>query len=122
MRTMPPDSGNIAPSSAYVNAIVLMTIAPITYAQIASGPAMPAARHAPNSQPEPMIEPNPVSINANGPTSRRIAEFVDIRTSQENDAAIVAEIFKHVFGNFVGYRSTLSRVLRCIHWMMQGAR
>src|SRR5690348_1753654 len=50
----------------------MMTTAPISHAQIAPGPAICAARHAPNSQPEPMMEPRPVSIRANGPTSRRI--------------------------------------------------
>src|SRR6185312_1372547 len=50
----------------------MMIAAPITQAQMAPGPAICAARHAPNSQPEPMIEPRPVSIRANGPTSRRI--------------------------------------------------
>src|SRR6185312_14316739 len=49
----------------------MMIAAPITQAQMAPGPAICAARHAPNSQPEPMIEPRPVSIRANGPTSRR---------------------------------------------------
>src|SRR5450432_11033 len=44
----------------------------MTQAQTASGPASPAARQAPNSQPEPMIEPRPVSIKAKGPTSRRM--------------------------------------------------
>src|SRR5215469_427124 len=50
-----------------------MMSAPMIHAQTASGPANPAARHAPNSQPEPMIEPRPISINANAPTSRRMA-------------------------------------------------
>ena len=50
-----------------------ITTAPITHAQIAPGPASCAARHAPNSQPEPMIEPRPVNISAHAPTLRRIA-------------------------------------------------
>src|SRR5579875_2267017 len=54
---MPPDSGNIAPNSAYVTAMNRITTAPITHAQTAPGPASCAARHAPNSQPEPMIAP-----------------------------------------------------------------
>lgn len=67
---MPPDSGNIAPSSAYVSAIARITTAPMIHAQIAAGPAIFAAFQAPNSQPEPIIEPSPVSINANGPMFR----------------------------------------------------
>src|SRR5690348_4250777 len=50
-----------------------ITTAPITHAQIAPGPANCAARHAPKSQPEPMIEPRPVNISAHAPTLRRIA-------------------------------------------------
>src|SRR6185312_5938511 len=57
-----------------------MITAPITQAQIAPGPAICAARQAPNSQPEPMIEPRPVSIRANGPTSRRIELLEDMET------------------------------------------
>src|ERR1700729_4114343 len=48
----------------------MMIAAPSTHAHTAPGPARPAAFHAPNSQPDPMIEPRPVSIRANGPTSR----------------------------------------------------
>ncbi|SMG01960.1 hypothetical protein BSIN_4718 [Burkholderia singularis] len=40
------------------------------HAQIAAGPAIFAAFQAPNSHPDPMIEPNPVSIKANGPMFR----------------------------------------------------
>lgn len=67
---MPPDSGNIAPSSAYVSAMARITTAPMIHAQMAAGPAILAAFHAPNSQPDPMIEPSPVSIRANGPMFR----------------------------------------------------
>src|SRR6185437_9264583 len=75
---MPPDSGNIAPSSAYVTAMNRTTTAPMTHAQIAPGPASMAARHAPNSQPEPMIEPSPVNISAQAPTWRRMANSLDM--------------------------------------------
>lgn len=51
--------------------MVVMIAAPRIQAQIAPGPARPAARQAPNNQPEPMIEPRPVSMRAKGPTSRR---------------------------------------------------
>src|SRR6185312_11833236 len=58
-----------------------ITTAPITQAQIAPGPANWAARHAPNSQPEPMMEPKPVNISATAPTSRRIAISLDMHHS-----------------------------------------
>src|SRR4051794_27464260 len=58
--------------------MVMMIAAPSTHAHTAPGPASPAARHAPNSHPEPMIEPSPVSIRAKVPTSRRmgLGEFM----------------------------------------------
>src|ERR1700747_2736313 len=64
----------------------------MTQAQIASGPAGRATLAAPNSQPEPMIEPRPVYIRAMAPTSRRIALSLDMHNSPhgvrapENDA------------------------------------
>src|ERR1700678_2001941 len=45
---------------------------------MAPGPASCAARQAPNSQPEPMIDPSPVNISATAPTSRRMAFSLDI--------------------------------------------
>ncbi len=39
-------------------------------AQIAAGPAIFAAFQAPKSQPEPMIDPRPVSMSAIGPMFR----------------------------------------------------
>jgi hypothetical protein len=42
----------------------------MTQAQMAAGPAIFAAFHAPNSQPDPMIEPKPVSSSASGPMFR----------------------------------------------------
>src|SRR5262252_13346 len=52
--------------------MVMMTTAPSTQAHTAPGPASPAARQAPNSQPEPMMEPRPVIIRARVPTCRRV--------------------------------------------------
>src|SRR5580698_6421362 len=37
---------------------------------MAPGPASWAARQAPNSQPDPMMEPKPVNMSATAPTSR----------------------------------------------------
>ncbi|MNC05228.1 hypothetical protein D3C75_526930 [compost metagenome] len=42
----------------------------MTQASIAAGPAMADACQAPNSQPEPMMEPRPVSISDQGLMSR----------------------------------------------------
>jgi hypothetical protein len=43
---------------------------PIIHEKIEAGPATFAAFQAPNNQPEPMIEPNPVNVNAKSPISR----------------------------------------------------
>src|SRR5262249_15439570 len=71
---------SVKPGCNQCEAIVVMITAPSTHAQTAPGPAIPAARQAPNSHPDPMIEPNPVSIRAMLPTSRRIGvgEFMRI--------------------------------------------
>ena len=47
-------------------------IAPITHEMIAAGPASVAAVSAPNSQPEPMIEPTLAKSSPTTPMSRRI--------------------------------------------------
>ncbi len=46
-------------------------IEPSSQAKIAMGPAMWVALNAPNSQPEPMIEPTPANSRPTGPTCRR---------------------------------------------------
>ena len=53
----PPDTGNIVPSSAKHRPISMIMTAPMTHEKIAAGPAMADAFSAPNSHPEPMIEP-----------------------------------------------------------------
>ncbi len=68
---MPPALGNIDPSSLYVRAMVSATAAPITQARIEAGPASLAARSAPNSQPDPMIEPRPTAVRLIVPSDRR---------------------------------------------------
>src|SRR6185437_13126412 len=71
----------MAPSSAYVRATNRMITAPMIQEYTAPGPANWAARHAPNSQPDPMMEPKPVNISATAPTSRRIALSLDMHHS-----------------------------------------
>src|SRR5580698_7450597 len=56
-----------------------MTAAPMIQAYTAPGPASWAARQAPNSQPEPMMDPKPVNMSAIAPISRRMALSLDIR-------------------------------------------
>ena len=58
------------PSSAYTSAISMIMTPPIAQEMIAAGPAAVDAFSAPNSQPEPMIEPTPANSS---PTTRRVA-------------------------------------------------
>jgi hypothetical protein len=48
----------------------MMMIDATTQAMIAEGPAMPPATSAPNSQPEPMIEPSELHSSPRKPTPR----------------------------------------------------
>ncbi|VVP52720.1 hypothetical protein PS898_05428 [Pseudomonas fluorescens] len=52
-----------------------MTIAPMIQAKMAAGPASAEACQAPNSQPEPIIEPRPVSKSGQSPILR-FADFI----------------------------------------------
>src|SRR5215471_18865056 len=90
--------------------MITMIAAPSTHAQTALGPASPAARHAPNSHPDPMIEPSPVSIKAMLPTSRRIGEGELTQISRPGEAiAATLDIhdpldpFSRVFWNHALY-------------------
>ncbi len=51
--------------------MVRATAAPITQATIEAGPASRAARSAPKSQPEPMIDPSPTAVRLMVPSERR---------------------------------------------------
>lgn len=57
VRPTPPDSGTITPSSAYTKAMASTITAPRAQEITAAGPASLEAFKAPNSQPDPMIEP-----------------------------------------------------------------
>ena len=69
-RTTPPETGNIVPSSAKVSAMQMIIAPPMTHERIAAGPASCEASSAPNSQPEPMIEPTPAKRSPVRPMCR----------------------------------------------------
>lgn len=48
-----------------------MATLPIAQEMIAAGPATPSAFCAPNSQPDPMIDPSEAQISPTKPISRR---------------------------------------------------
>src|SRR5213595_2698936 len=70
-RALPPATGYIPPSSAWVNARSITTPPPSTQEMTAAGPASDEAYNAPNNQPAPMIDPNDAKRSPNKPMSRR---------------------------------------------------
>ena len=68
---MPPATGHMAPSSAWTSASSRIATAPMPQEMIAAGPAVASAPCAPNSQPEPMIEPPDAHSSPMKPISRR---------------------------------------------------
>ena len=58
------------PSSAWISASTIIMRPPTTQEMIAAGPAAIRPSCAPNSQPEPMIEPTDAHIRPIRPTSR----------------------------------------------------
>src|SRR5579862_4123260 len=69
-RAVPPDTGYIAPISAWIRPRMTTATPPMTQAMIAAGPAACAAYSAPNSQPEPMIELSDAQTAPMNPISR----------------------------------------------------
>src|SRR3954451_12069713 len=58
------------PSSAWMSASTIIMRPPTTHEMIAAGPAAISPSCAPNSQPEPMIEPTEAHIRPIRPISR----------------------------------------------------
>ena len=69
-RAVPPATGYMAPSSACMRASSMIATPPMTHEMIAAGPAVWSAPCAPNSQPEPMIEPVDAHSSPMKPISR----------------------------------------------------
>ncbi len=67
-RTTPPESGYITPSSAYTRAISRMRTPPSAHETTAAGPASLEAFSAPNSHPEPMMDPTLAKSSPTTPT------------------------------------------------------
>ncbi len=86
-RTTPPEIGNMVPSSAKTRPISIIKQAAITQDRIADGPASWDAVSAPNSHPEPMIEPTLANSRPMTPMSRRI--LVSSPPAREGPAAVL---------------------------------
>ena len=67
---VPPETGNIAPSSAWQSARMITTTPAMSQAMTAAPPTACAANNAPNSQPEPMIDVSDAQVAPISPSSR----------------------------------------------------
>src|SRR3954451_20313722 len=67
---VPPETGYIAPSSAWHRAKTMTTTPAITQSRIAAPPISTAAVSGANSQPEPMIEVSEAQVAPTSPSSR----------------------------------------------------
>ena len=67
---VPPETGYIAPSSAWTRARMMTTTPAMIQPRTAAPPTACAANSAPNSQPEPMIEVSDAQVAPISPISR----------------------------------------------------
>src|SRR5213082_1001242 len=67
---VPPETGYIAPSSAWQSARTMTTTPAMSQARTAAPPTACAANSAPNSQPEPMIDVSDAQVAPISPSSR----------------------------------------------------
>src|SRR5436190_24061510 len=67
---VPPETGYIAPSSAWQRASTMTTTPAMAQAKTAAPPTACAAKSEPNSQPEPMIEVSDAQVAPTNPISR----------------------------------------------------
>ena len=67
---VPPETGYIAPSSAWQSARTITMTPAMTQARTAAPPTACAANSAPNSHPEPMIEVSDAQVAPISPSSR----------------------------------------------------
>jgi hypothetical protein len=67
---VPPETGYIAPSSAWHRARMMITTPAMSQAMTAAPPTACAANSAPNSQPEPIIDVSDAQVAPTSPSSR----------------------------------------------------
>src|SRR4249919_258640 len=67
---VPPETGYIAPSSAWQRASRMTTTPAMAQARTAAPPTACAAKSAPNSQPEPIIDVSDAQVAPTRPSSR----------------------------------------------------
>ena len=67
---VPPETGYIAPSSAWQSARMITMTPAMAQARTEAPPTACAANSAPNSQPEPMIEVSDAQVAPISPSSR----------------------------------------------------
>src|SRR5436190_15299165 len=106
------------PSSAWIRASTIIIRPPTTHEIIAAGPAAISPLWAPNSQPDPMIEPTEAHIRPISPISRlRANECLDGTGASATDMFVDLQVLPKVWPNWsdsqtveaVGSRARASR-------------
>src|SRR5215467_13377190 len=92
-RAVPPETGYIPPSSAWMRARMMTAMPPITQARIADVPAEYAPFHEPNSQPEPIRDVTEAQVAPISPISRLRPTSVGLVTLATDSAVMVRTFF-----------------------------
>src|SRR5690242_10869307 len=90
---VPPETGYIAPSSAWASARMMTTTPAMSQARMAAPPTACAAKSAPNSQPEPMIDVSDAQVAPISPSSRLRPTSVGVVTATPAVSAAMCHPF-----------------------------
>src|SRR6266516_1152751 len=90
---VPPETGYIAPSSAWQRARRMITTPAMAQAKTAAPPTACAAKSAPNSQPEPMIDVSDAQVAPISPSSRLKPTSVGAATATPEASVAMCDPF-----------------------------
>src|SRR5215467_2726446 len=93
---VPPETGYIAPSSAWASARMITTTPAMSQAMMAAPPTACEAYSAPNSQPEPMIDVSDAQVAPISPSSRLKPMSVGCATATPEVSVAMCELFSIV--------------------------
>src|SRR6476619_4389073 len=92
-RAVPPETGYIAPSSAWAGARTLTTTPAMRQAMTWAPPTAWAAKSSPNGQPEPMIDVSDAQVAPISPSSRLRPTSVGVVTATPAVSAAMCHPF-----------------------------
>src|SRR6516225_11091039 len=90
---VPPETGYIAPSSAWHRAKTMMTTPAMTQATTDAPPTAIAANSGVNSQPEPMIDVSDAQVAPTSPSSRLRPTSVGVSTAAPAASVAMCDLF-----------------------------